>query len=321
MKTLYNILKSQKLGITIGFAVPGLLIIGSLIMSFLPNHYRGLSGEDITFFFNNKKPIHLWFYLLFFACIIYGINTFLCTLDSIIKKAKRGVKKIPLYGAAIVHIGFITTLVAHLIGGLYSSTEPPVLVSDEWANVGGAEMRVTNLETSSYPNGMPKIIKASVTVRKGGTEYQDTIGYNNPILLRQGVSAVLMQNYGMIPSGALLKIDDRFCNMKIGEPFTINNSQMRIADIHIPQYRFRDPEISLLYTTENQGRQHAFIPMGEGNGKKINGATIAFLDIKSVPGVLVYVKNNPSIPLTFVTILFFSAGLILVIFRMTGNNN
>lgn len=321
MKTLYNIFKSQKLGIIIGFTVPGLLIIGSLIMSYQPYHYSGLSGEDISFFFANKKPIHMWFYLLFLACIIYGINTFLCTLDSIIKKAKRGIKKIPLYGAAIVHIGFVITLVAHLIGGLYSSTEPPVLVSDEWVDVGGAEMKVTDLKTSSYPNGMPKIIKAFVTVRKDGIEYPDTIGYNNPILLRHGVSAVLMQNYGMIPSGAVLKIDDRICNMKIGEPFTLNNSQMRIADIHIPQYQFRDPEISLLFMTENQGRQQAFIPLGEGNGKRINGANIAFIDIKSVPGVLVYVKNNPSIPLTFVTIFFFSAGIILVIFRMLGKYN
>jgi hypothetical protein len=48
------------------------------------------------------------------------------------------------------------------------------------------------------------------------------------------------------------------------------------------------------------------------------GSRIAFADINSVPGVLVSVKSNPSIPLTFVTIFFFSAGMILVIFRIIG---
>jgi len=48
------------------------------------------------------------------------------------------------------------------------------------------------------------------------------------------------------------------------------------------------------------------------------GSKIAFADINSVPGVLVSVKNNPSIPLTFVTIFFFSTGMILVIFRIIG---
>ncbi|MEK6621514.1 MAG: hypothetical protein AABZ13_03435 [Planctomycetota bacterium] len=47
----------------------------------------------------------------------------------------------------------------------------------------------------------------------------------------------------------------------------------------------------------------------------VNGVNIVFEDIKSVPGTLVSVKRNPSIPLTFVAIFFFSAGVLLVIFR------
>ena len=50
MKHIYDFLKSQKTGIIVGFAVTGLLIIGSLIMNYCPESYEGLSGEDITFF-------------------------------------------------------------------------------------------------------------------------------------------------------------------------------------------------------------------------------------------------------------------------------
>ncbi len=312
MKTIYTIFKSQKLGILTGFSVTGLLIIGSLIMNFCPRQYAGLSGEDISFFFTHKRPIHLWFYLLFLACILYGVNTFLCTLDSIIKKTRIGVKKVTLYGASVVHIGFVITLVAHLIGGLYSTTEPPVSVAEEWTDLGGFEMKVTDLQTSSYPNGMPKKITASVAVRKDGAEFSDTLGYNNPVLLRHGISAILMQDYGWIASNVILKVDNHPSRLKVSETFNANGKQVRIADLYMPpQHRY--PVLKLVSAT---GNNPIYLPIGENNAQEIHGARIIFEDIDSVPGVLVSVKNNPSIPLTFVTIFFFSAGMILVVFRM-----
>lgn len=312
MKIIYTIFKSQKLGILTGFTVTGLLIIGSLIMNYCPRQYAGLSGDDISFFFNDKQPLHLWFYLLFLACILYGVNTFLCTLDSIIKKTRSGVKKVTLYGASVVHIGFIITLVAHLIGGLYSTTEPPVSVADEWTDLGGFEMKVTDLKTSSYPNGMPKKITASVAVKKDGTEFSDTLGYNNPVLLRHGISEVLMQDYGWIASSVVLKVDNHPYNLKVSEAFNANGKEIRISDLYMPpQYRY--PVVKLVSAA---GNNPIFLPIGENNAQEIHGARIIFEDINSVPGVVVSIKNNPSIPLTFVTIFFFSAGMILVVFRM-----
>lgn len=317
MKKIYDFFKSQKLGIIIGFTVTGLLIIGSLIMNFQPQQYRGLSGEDISFFFVHKKPIHTWFYLLFLACIIYGVNTFLCTLDSIIRKTKAGVKKISLYGASVVHIGFVITLIAHLIGGLYSTTEPPVSVADEWTDLGGVEMKVTDLKTSSYPNGMPKIIEAFVTVRKDGLEFSDTLGYNNPVLLQHGAMEVLMRDYGWIASGVVLKVDDRIFTLHINDTFNVNGTPIQLADLYMPpQYRY--PVVKLTAKTQNNETQQTFLPIGANNGKELYGSKIIFADINSVAGVLASVKNNPSIPLTFVTIFFFSAGMILVIMRVIG---
>lgn len=317
MKKIYDIFKSQKLGIVIGFTVTGLLIIGSLVMNFQPQQYRGLSGEDISFFFIHRKPIHAWFYLLFIACIIYGVNAFLCTLDSIIRKTKAGVKKISLYGASVVHIGFVITLIAHLIGGLYSTTEPPVSVADEWTDLGGAEMKVTDLKTSSYPNGMPKIIEAFVTVRKDGLEFSDILGYNNPVLLQHGAMEILMQDYGWVASGVVLKVDDRILTLHVNDTFNVNGAQVRVADLYMPpQYRY--PVLKLTAKIQNNETQPAFLPIGENNAKELYGSKIIFADINSVAGVLASVKNNPSIPLTFVAIFFFSAGMILVIMRVIG---
>lgn len=312
MRTIYIIFKSQKLGIITGFTVTALLILGSLIMNYNPRAYEGLSGEDISFFFAHKRPIHLWFYLLFLACILYGVNTFLCTLDSIIRKTRSGVKKITLYGASVVHIGFVITLIAHLIGGLYSTTEPPVSVAEEWTDLGGIEMKVTDLKTSSYPNGMPRKITASVVVRKDGNEFTDTLGYNNPVLLQHGISEILMRDYGWIASGVVLKVDNHPYRLKVSETFTANGKQVCVADLYMPpQYRY--PVLKLVSAA---GNNPVYLPIGENNAQEIHGAKIIFEDIGSVPGVVVSVKNNPSIPLTFVTIFFFSAGMFLVILRM-----
>ncbi len=314
MNAIYNFLKSQKLGIIVGFTVTGLLIIGSFIMSYFPRHYAGLSGDDITFFFSEWKPIHAWFYLLFIGCVFYGVNTFLCTLDSVIRKAKGGVKKISLYGASLVHVGFIITLVVHLVGGLCSTSSPPVSVANEWVDVGGTEMKVTDLKTSSYPNGMPKNITVFVSVRKDGVEYSDTLGYNNPVLLQHGVLEVLMRDYGWIASSVILNIDGHPSNVYINEKINTGNAQLYVADLYMPpQYQY--PVVKLVVTVKGQGAQQIFLPVGEKNAKVVNGVNIVFEDIKSVPGTLVSVKRNPSIPLTFVAIFFFSAGVLLVIFR------
>ena len=80
----YDLLKSTKLGIVVGFATAGLLMIGSLQMNFYPASYAGLAGEDIRFFFDKPSLAHWWFYLLFLGLGIYGINAFLCTLDSVL---------------------------------------------------------------------------------------------------------------------------------------------------------------------------------------------------------------------------------------------
>ncbi len=214
-----------------------------------------------------------------------------------------------------MHIGFVITLITHLIGGLYSTTEPPVSVAEDWTDLAGVEMKVTDLKTSSYPNGMPKKIVASVAVRKDGIEFSDTLGYNNPVLLQHGVLEILMRDYGWIASGVILKVDNRTCDLKINETFNANGTQVRVDDLYMPpQYRY--PVVKLISTAENNEEKQTFLPIGENNAKEIDGAKIIFADINSVPGVLVNIKNNPSIPLTFVTIFFFSIGMILVILRI-----
>jgi len=314
MKKVYGFLKSQKTGIIVGFTVTGLLIIGSLIMNFFPESYEELSGEDITFFFNNPRPIHTWFYIMFVAFAMYGICIFFCTLDSILRKVKVRSKKIPLYGASIVHIGFLVTLVAHLIGGIWSESGMPITIADKWVQAGEYELKVTGLETTSYPNGMPRKIKAQMKIRKDGEETSATLGYNNPVLVDSGTKQFLLRNYGNMPNGIVLNIGRETKVLKIQDVISVNGLKVLLANLYLPP-QFNMPVVQLVSKGKDGEYNKSYVRIGRQNAQNINGVDVIFEDIKSTPAVVVTPKENPSIPLTLIAIGCFGSGMLLVIFR------
>jgi hypothetical protein len=278
MKRVYGFLKSQKTGIIAGFTVTVLLITGSLIMNYFPESYEGLSGEDITFFFENLKPINIWFYLMFAGFIMYGISIFFCTMDSLIRKARSRTRKIPLYGASIVHIGFIITLVAHLIGGIGSKSSIPITVADAWVESGGFEMKVDDFENTSYPNGMPKKIYAYMKIRRNGEEFKETLGYNNPVLLDHGTKEVLLHTYGNVPKSVVLNIGGEARDLKINDVIEINESRVLISDLYLPP-QFRIPVVRLIAEDKDTKKhKQIIVPIGNQYTQNVNGADVMFED-------------------------------------------
>ncbi len=314
MKYIYDFLKSQKTGIIVGFAVTGLLIIGSLIMNYCPESYEGLSGEDITFFFNEPKLIHTWFYLMFVAFAMYGICIFICTLDSIIRKVKARSKKVALYGASIVHIGFLVTLVAHLVGGIWSESGRPITIADTWVQAGEYELKVTGLNSTTYPNGMPRKITARMKIRKDGKEYDDTLGYNNPVLVDSGTKQFLLRNYGNMPNAIIMNIDGETVTLNVKDVIEINGTDVLIANLYMPP-QFPQPVLQLVSKGKTGKYDQTYVRIGRQNVQNVKGVDVMFLDIKSTPAVVVTTKKNPSIPLTLIAIGCFGSGMLLVIFR------
>ena len=314
MKYIYDFLKSQKTGIIVGFAVTGLLIIGSLIMNYCPESYEGLSGEDITFFFNEPKLIHTWFYLMFVAFAMYGICIFICTLDSIIRKVKARSKKVALYGASIVHIGFLVTLVAHLVGGIWSESGRPITIADTWVQAGEYELKVTGLNSTTYPNGMPRKITARMKIRKDGREYDDTLGYNNPVLVDSGTKQFLLRNYGNMPNAIIMNIDGETVTLNVKDVIEINGTDVLIANLYMPP-QFPQPVLQLVSKGKAGKYDQTYVRIGRQNVQNVKGVDVMFLDIKSTPAVVVTTKKNPSIPLTLIAIGCFGSGMLLVIFR------
>ena len=190
----------------------------------------------------------------------------------------------------------------------------PITIGDAWVQAGEYELKVTSLETTSYPNGMPRKIKAQMKIRKDGKETSDTLGFNNPVLLDCGTKEFLLRNYGNMPNGVVLTIGGETRAFNIKDVIAINGSKMLLANLYLPP-QFRMPVIQLVSEGKDGKYEQTYVRIGRQNAQNVKGVNVIFEDIKSMPAVVVTPKENPSIPLTLVAIGCFGSGMILVIFR------
>lgn len=316
LQSLYHVLKSKKLGIVAGFTAAGLLIFGSLLINFLPEHYQGLSGEDITFFFKNPSLLNIWFYLLFAGLVVYGLNSFFCTLEAVTTRLRAGVKDPSLYGGSVIHVAFMLTLVAHLVGGLYTTQERPVTIGERPVQYGNVEIRLVDLETTQYPDGMPREVRASLRVKKAGVEESRVLGYNQPLLLDMGAREFLLRDYGSMPQGVVLRVGGKPYNLKVKDSLNVNGYQLQVAGLIMPP-AYNMPVARLVADKGDGVRpEQVFLPLGDTNSQTINGLRVVFEDVKVSKAVVVGLKENPSIPLALGTTLLFCVGVALVVWRL-----
>jgi hypothetical protein len=213
-----------------------------------------------------------------------------------------------------VHIGFLVTLVAHLVGGIWSESGRPITIADKWVQSGEYELKVTGLDSTTYPNGMPRKITAQIKIRKDGKEFDDTLGYNNPVLLDCGTKMFLLRNYGNMPNSVVLNIDGQTGTFNIKDVIEINGSKILIANLYMPP-QFPLPVLQLVTEGKEGKNDQTYVRIGRQNVQNIKGVDVSFEDIKSTPAVAVTTKKNPSIPLTLIAIGCFGSGMLLVIFR------
>jgi len=216
--------------------------------------------------------------------------------------------------ASLVHIGFIVTLAAHLIGGIWSSSGRPITVADTWVKSGDFEMKVLDFKSTSYPNGMPKKIHAYMKIRRDGKEIGETLGYNNPVLLDKGTKEILLRTYGNVPNSIVLNIGGETVDLKANDVIEINEKKVLLSNLYLPP-RVRIPVIHLVSVGDDGKYNQTYIPIGDQNTQTVNDVEVTFEDLKTSTAVVVSVKENPSIPLTIVAIGFFGSGMLLVIFR------
>ncbi len=312
---LYDILKSRKLGVQLGFATTGLLIFGSLWMNFMPGYYRELQGEDINFFFQHVSPVNGWFYLLFAGFVLYGINAFFCTIDSVTVKLRAGVKNVTLYGGTVVHLAFMITLLAHLVGGLYSTSGRPITITNEPVKCGDVELSVKAIEVVSFPNGMPREVRATIRVKRGEEEFDRILGYNQPVVFDLGAREFLLRQYESSPRNVTLKINDKTHKLKLYEEFYIGDSPAIVAGLMMPP-KIEFPVAAIVTRPGMADAQQHYVRMDRETPLLIGGAEVQLEDVQIYNAVMVSLKENPSIPIAFGVTLLFAVGVVMVIFRL-----
>lgn len=195
LSDFFRLLRSQGLGILCGLATVTLLATGSVVIASTADGVSsGVRMDDVTWFFTNPSPWHIWFYLLLPILGLYALNTVLSTWYHVINTWKQGLRRLRSYAPAIIHVAFLVALVAHLVGGLWGEERGVVQLGPVWNEMpGGSAARVATIDETKYPNGQVKQAVVTLDMKtEAGEEFQQQIEYNGPITGGWGSHLVLL---------------------------------------------------------------------------------------------------------------------------------
>ena len=148
-------LRSQGLGVICGLATVVLLAIGSFVVSFTRDGASAdVRMDDLRAFFAEPSPLHIWLYLLIPILGLYAANTLFATWHNVVTRWRAGQRSPFRYGAAVIHVAFLVTMLAHLVGGLWSEERAPVLVGADWTAIDdGRRLRLERAWTTGLHRG------------------------------------------------------------------------------------------------------------------------------------------------------------------------
>jgi len=188
-------LRSQGLGVACGIATVALFAVGSVALTLTGDaDSRAIAMDEIGGFFAPWSTVHLWFYLLLVVLAFYAFNTALCTWDSVSARWRAGIRQPTAYAAALIHVGFLVALGAHLVGGLWSAEIGQLIVGRSYADIGDGRLaRLVDLTVERQADGSPKQVRATLEIRAmAGSVTSATIAYNEPLSSGFGADLLLL---------------------------------------------------------------------------------------------------------------------------------
>jgi len=213
---LVELLRSQGLGVICGQATVLLFGIGSVVLTATRDGAsRSVRMDDISAFFIEPSWVHTWFYILVMVMVVYALNTVLATWHSVIQRWRGGVRALAGYAPSVIHVAFLIALLAHLVGGLWSTGSGGFTIGPAWRPIGQDEWaRVVSTEPRLHPNGQLADMSAQLELRDaGGHTWTETIGFNQPLssglgsdlllLLRPLADSTLLVQRRMVPGNPL----------------------------------------------------------------------------------------------------------------------
>jgi hypothetical protein len=300
------LLRSQGLGVCCGLASTLLLAVGSFVIAATRGGASAaLRLDEVLPFFDPPSPAHLWFYLLLPVLALYGLNTALATWHSVSIKWRSGFRKPWAYAAALIHIGFLLALLAHLVGGI-GGREARLLLHGDWSEIpDGRQVRVTSVDVDVLPGGMPKTVRVEVEVRRrDGSVESGVMGYNEPLSDRFGSNLVLFQRPVSIPVEAVLATGDERCTLARGGRCRLGGREIHLVDL-------RDSGAHGMLARVIVAGRDGWIPAGVPQTLG-PGLVFTLTHVERQTGALVTWRRAPGNPWALAAALFLVVGVALM---------
>jgi hypothetical protein len=320
-------LRSQGLGVACGLATVVLLAVGSVVIPAT----RGGASRDLAFdeigpFFAAPHLAHLWFYLLVPVLGLYALSTLLATWHAVGRTWRTGQRAPAAYAAAVVHLGFLVALAAHLVGGLFSHDIGRVVVGPAPTPLpDGRTARTVALAVDRLPSGMPRTVRAELELVPpgGGAPERAVVGYNQPLSRGLGADLYLLEEVGQIPGAARFTSGDLECTAPLGGACRLGRVRVWLVDLERPR-----PDMPLVLaqvaaapasagTAPGGGRPRGAavepLRLWPGSATRLgDGTPLRLAAIEPRPAVALRGRHAAGTPFALVAAILFALGLALM---------
>lgn len=302
-------LRSQGLGLLCGQATVLLLAIGSVVIARTRDGASAaLKLDELRPFFDEPNVAHLWLYLLVPVMGLFALNTVLATWHSVVRKWRSGMRSPFFYGAAVFHVAFLVSLLAHGVNGLWAEERGVVLLTDGWSPLGdGTEARLLGVDLTMGVGGMPRKVQGHVEVRGPGGVETAEVGYNEP-LWSDGSTVHLLANWSRQTLAATISDGEATCVAVSGGECALGELRLAVLAIHQSGHWGNAP--TAIVETLDDARQRAFLM--PGRFEPVAGRRLLLQEVAPSPFMALRTRYAPGVPWAMASAALMGLGVVLL---------
>jgi hypothetical protein len=306
---------SQGLGVVCGQSTVVLLAIGSVVLTATRDGASAAIGmDDLRAFFVAPAVAHVWFYLLVPVLGLYALNTALATWRNVARKWRNGIRAPQAYAAAVIHVAFLTGLLAHAIGGLGGAHGGRVMVGPGWGDIGdGREARMLSMDVERHADGSTNQIRANVEVRSAGgaddTIATEVVRYNGPISSGLGSDLLLLIRPEAVPAIRLARGSDR-CNIATAGSCELGGVRVELLYLHPPTRKGQGTFARV--RVRGDGANGEFWLRPDRRTRLSDGSLLSVEGVEMRPGLLLQRRHAPGNPWALLASILLAIGLTMM---------
>lgn len=303
-------LRSQGLGLLCGQATVVLLGVGSVIIARTRDtDSAALRLDEIRPFFDAPSLTHWWFYLLVPVLGLYALNTVLATWDSVTHKWRLGMRSPFKYGAAVFHLAFLVSLLAHGVNGLWASEDGVVLLTDGWTPLGdGRDARLLGIDVETSDSGMPRRIHGHVEVRGPAGVEKTEVGYNEPISAGFGSTLHLLANWQRATLSATITDGESTCVAVPGSGCALGDMELAVLAVHERGHWGNIP--TAIVETTGPAPTRLFLMAGRFD--VVGSKRLLLQEVAPTPLMILRARSSPGSPWALAAALLMGLGVVLL---------